>query len=185
MTGNLVLLGLAVARASGALAAHTAVAFAGYIAGTAAGTGVAARSSSQRELWPAAVTASLMIELAVLAVFGVGWGLADAQPAGAWQLCLLGAGALAMGLQSAAMRSVRTPLPTTYLTGTLTGAVAEIMRSGRRAEGSSLSLSVLAAALAGAASGGGVLTVAPVAVPVLPIVAVAAVIALAVTRGAR
>jgi uncharacterized membrane protein YoaK (UPF0700 family) len=185
MTGNLVLLGLAVAQSSGVLAAHTAVAFAAYIAGTATSTRVAIRSSSQRELWPGAVTASLMIELVVLVVFGAGWELADAQPAGAWQLCLLGAGALAMGVQSAAMRSVRTPLPTTYLTGTLTGVVAEIVTSGRRATGTSLNVAVLAAALAGAAAGGGVLAVVPAALPVLPIVAVTAVITLAVTRGAR
>ena len=146
MTGNLVLLGLAVARASGVLAAHTAAAFAGYIAGAATGTMVGARSSGQEELWPAAVTASLVIELAVFAVFTTGWELADAHPAGGWQLCLLAAGALAMGLQSAAMRSVRTPLPTTYLTGTLTGAVAEIVKSGPRGSGISLSVTVLAAA---------------------------------------
>jgi uncharacterized membrane protein YoaK (UPF0700 family) len=185
MTGNLVLLGLAVARASGALAAHTAAAFAGYIAGAAAGSLVDARSGSTDELWPAAATASLVIEIAVLAVFTVGWELAGPHPAGAWQLCLLAAGSLAMGVQSAAMRSLATPVSTTYLTGTLTSAVAEIVKSGVRSSGVGVSMTVLAAAIAGAAAAGGVLAVAPAALPVLPMGAVAAVITLAATRRAR
>jgi uncharacterized membrane protein YoaK (UPF0700 family) len=185
MTGNLVLLGLAVAHVSGALAAHTAVAFGGYIAGAAAGAMVGARSDSQDQLWPATATASLVIELAVFAIFTAGWELADALPAGAWQLCLLGLGALAMGLQSAAMRSVRPPLQTTYLTGTLTGAVAEIVTSRRSGNGVSLSVTVLVAAVAGAAAGGGILAVAPASLPVLPMGALTTVIALAVMGGVR
>lgn len=189
MTGNLVLLGLAIARASGALAAHTAIAFGGYIAGAAAGTGVCARSGSreegQEEVWPAAVTGCLAIELACFVVFMAGWELAGAVPVGAWQPCLLAVGALAMGLQSAAMRSLRIPLPTTYLTSTLIGAVEEIVKSGRRGKGLSLSVTVLAAAVAGAAAGGGVLAAAPAWLPVLPTCALIAVITLAAIRGVR
>jgi uncharacterized membrane protein YoaK (UPF0700 family) len=142
-------------------------------------------SGSEDELWPVAVTASLVIEIAVLAVFTVGWEISGPHPAGAWQLCVLAASALAMGVQSAAMRSLATPVSTTYLTGTLTGAVAEIVRSGRRGSGVGMSLTVLGAAIVGAAAGGGVLAIAPVAVPVLPMVAVGAVITLATTRRAR
>jgi uncharacterized membrane protein YoaK (UPF0700 family) len=185
MTGNLVLLGLAVARASGVLAAHVGVSFAGYIAGAAIGSKVGARSGSEDEAWPAAATTTLVIEIAVFAVFTAGWELAGAHPAGPWQLCLLGAAALAMGLQSAATRSVRTPLSTTYLTGTLTGAVAEIVTAGRRGKGISLSVTVLAAAVAGAAAGGGVLAVLPAALPVLPMGAVTVVVTLALTRHGR
>lgn len=185
MTGNLILLGLAIARSSGVLAAHTAVAFGGYIAGAATGTVVGERSGSQEEPWSAAVTACLAIELASFAVFMTGWELADARPAGAWQLCLLAVGALAMGLQSAAMRNVRAPLPTTYLTSTLIGVVEEIVKSGRRGNGISVSVSVLVAALAGAAAGGGVLAVAPAALPVLPVGALITVITLAAIRDVR
>jgi uncharacterized membrane protein YoaK (UPF0700 family) len=182
MTGNLILLGLAVARVSSALAAHTAVAFAGYIAGAAIGSKIGMRSGSKDEVWPAAVTATLAVEVAVLAVFAAGWELAGAHPAGVWQLCLLAAAALAMGLQSAAMRSLGTPLSTTYLTGTLTAAVAEIVKAGRRGNGISVSVTVLAAAVAGAAAGGGILAVLPAALPVLPLGAVTAVVTLALTR---
>ena len=185
MTGNLVLLGLAIARASAGLAAHTAVAFAGYIAGVATGTMVGARTKAQDELWPPGVTACLVIELASLAMFTAGWELADAHPAGGWELCLLTVGALAMGLQGAAMRSVRTPLRTTYLTSTLIGVVEEIVKSGRRGEGLSLNVTVLVAAVVGAAAGGTVIAIAPAWLPVLPTGAVAAVITLAAIRGVR
>jgi len=185
MTGNLVLLGLGIARASGALVAHTAVALAGYIAGAALGTAVSARSGSGEELWSAAVTATLVIEVAVFAIFTVGWELASGHPTGAWQLCLLAAAALAMGLQSAAVRGVRTSLATTYLTGTLTGAVAEIVTAGRRGKGIGLNVAVLAAAVAGATAGGGLLLVLPAALPALPMAAVTTVITLVVTVGTR
>lgn len=189
MTGNLVLLGLAIARESASLAAHTAVAFGGYVAGAAAGTGVRARLGSREkiheEVWPAAVTECLAIELACFVVFMTGWELAGADPKGAWQSCLLAVGALAMGLQSAAIRGVRIPLHTTYLTSTLIGAVEEIVKSGRRGNGLSLSATVLVAAVAGAAAGGGVLAAAAAWLPVLPVCALTTVIALAAIRGVR
>jgi uncharacterized membrane protein YoaK (UPF0700 family) len=185
MTGNLVLLGLAIARASAGLAAHTAVAFAGYVAGVATGTTVGGRTKDRDELWPVGVTVCLAIELAFFAVFTAGWELADAHPAGAWQLCLLAVGALAMGLQGAAVQRVRTPLRTTYLTSTLIGVVEEIVKSGRRGEGFSLNVTVLVAAVAGAAAGGGVIAIAPACLPALPTGAVAAVVTLAAICGVR
>ncbi len=185
MTGNLILIGLAVSRASGALAAHTAVAFGGYIGGAALGSRIGTASSGSDLLWPATVTATLVAEIVAVAGFTAGWELAGSHPAGGWQLSLLAAAALAMGLQSAAVRGIRTTLSTTYLTGTLTGAVAEIATAGRGGTGLRLSAAVLAAAAGGAAAGGGVLLVAPALLPVLPLGALATVISLAVTCGAR
>ncbi len=184
MTGNLVLLGLAVTRSSGPLAAHTLVAFAGYITGAALGSKIGPKTHSQDVLWPPAVTVTLLLELVTFAGFGAGWELAGSHPTGAWQLCLLTAAALAMGLQSAATRAVSLPVSTTYLTGTLTGAVAELVTAGPRGKGVRLSAGVLASAVGGAAAGGGVLIVAPAALPVLPIGMVGIVITLATTFGA-
>ncbi len=48
MTGNIVLWGLAVARGSLALASHTAVAVVGYVAGVAAGSGIAVGAGGTR-----------------------------------------------------------------------------------------------------------------------------------------
>jgi uncharacterized membrane protein YoaK (UPF0700 family) len=182
MTGNLVLLGLSVQRASGALLAHTAVAIGGYAAGVAVGARVCARTPRDKALWPAVVNVTLAVEFAVAAAFTLGWELARGQPAGSAQLGLIAAAAIAMGLQSEAMRNVGTTLSTTYLTGTLTGAVAALVT---RRGGSALSLAILAAAAAGAGAGAALIAVAPVLLPVLPLTAVAGVLATVMTIGVR
>jgi uncharacterized membrane protein YoaK (UPF0700 family) len=51
MTGNLVLLGLAVERASGELASHTAPAFAGYILGVALGSLMCREAAMGGDSW--------------------------------------------------------------------------------------------------------------------------------------
>lgn len=184
MTGNLVLLGLATARASGDLAAHTAVAFAGYIAGAALGSRIiGGRSRREDVLWPAPVTATLLVELLAFAGFTVGWELTDSHPAGAWQLGLLAVAALAMGLQSAAMRNVGTTLPTTYLTGTLTSTVASMVTGRQPSQRNRLNVAVLVAAAAGAAAGGALLTALPATLPILPMSALTGVITVAMTVG--
>lgn len=182
MTGNLVLLGLSVQRASGALLAHTAVAIGGYVAGVAASARVCARAPGDKALWPRAVNIALAVEFAVWAAFTLGWELARGHPPGSSQLGLLAGAAIAMGLQSEAIRNVGTTLSTTYLTGTLTGAVADLVTRRRR---SALSLAVLAAAAGGAGAGAALIAVAPAALPVLPLITVAGVLAVATTIGVR
>jgi uncharacterized membrane protein YoaK (UPF0700 family) len=183
MTGNLVLLGLAAARVSGDLAAHTAVAFAGYIAGAALGSRIGGRSHGEDVLWPAPVTATLLIELLAFAGFTVGWELTGSHPAGAGQLGLLAVAALVMGLQSAAMRSVGTTLSTTYLTGTLTSAVASMVTRGQPSQRNRLNVAVLVAAATGAAAGGVLLATLPATLPILPMSALAGVITIVMTVG--
>src|SRR5271154_4669324 len=100
MTGNIVLLGLAVARGSLTLASHTVVSIVGYIAGVAAGTWVvygfktartakAARDQERASGMPAYVGWALLAELILLAGFTVGWEISGARPAGWAQFCLL------------------------------------------------------------------------------------------------
>jgi uncharacterized membrane protein YoaK (UPF0700 family) len=185
MTGNLVLLGLATAHASGHLAAHTAVAFAGYIAGVALGSRIGGRSSHEDVLWPAPVTAALVVELLALTAFTVGWELTGSHPAGAWQLGVLAVAALAMGLQSAAMRNVGTTLSTTYLTGTLTSAVASLVTRKQPRQHNGLNVAVLVALAAGAAAGGVLLAALPGAFPILPMSALAGVVVIATAVGTR
>jgi uncharacterized membrane protein YoaK (UPF0700 family) len=183
MTGNLVLLGLAVERASGDLAAHTLVAFVGYIAGVATGTLIVGSAQDQDSLWPGRVTTTLVVELVVFAGFAVGWEIAGSHPGGAPQLLLLAAASLAMGLQSAAVRSIGTRVATTYLTGTLTGVVASLVNRGPHIRENRMNLAVLGAAAAGAAAGGGLIAAAPGALPVLQIGALFGVIIVAIRFG--
>lgn len=183
MTGNLVLLGLAAARVSGDVATHTAVAFAGYLVGAALASSIGGRSHRDDVLWPAPVTATLLVEQLAFTGFTVGWELTDGHPAGAWQLSLLAVAALAMGLQSAAMRNVGTTLSTTYLTGTLTSTVASMVTHAQPSQRNQLNVAVLVAAAAGAAAGGALLAALPATLPLLPMSALTGVITIAMTVG--
>ena len=134
-------------------------------------------------LWPAPVTATLVVELLAFAAFTVGWEFTGSHPVGAWQFGLLGVAALAMGLQSAAMRNVGTTLSTTYLTGTLTSTVAFLATRKQPSQRNRLNVAVLVALAAGAAAGGAVLAALPGALPVLPMGALTGVITIAMTIG--
>lgn len=168
MTGNLTLLGLAAANRSAGLAGRIAVALAGYVTGAAGGSIMTQWSAHRDTPRRGPVLAVLVMELAALAGFTAGWALTGSRPAGAAQVGLLVAATVAAGLQAAAVRSVGTKLSTTYLTGTLTTAVAGLVTGGQSRSGIRWSLAVLAAHAAGAAAAGGLLLVAPSALPLLP-----------------
>jgi Protein of unknown function (DUF1275) len=102
MTGNLVLLGLAVGRLSGALAMRAVVTCAGYMAGVAAGARMVPAGQAPAAPWRQALRAALPVEFVLLAGFTVGWELTGAAPRGAAQIVLLVVAAAAMGTQSAA-----------------------------------------------------------------------------------
>jgi uncharacterized membrane protein YoaK (UPF0700 family) len=179
MTGNLVLLGLAAAHQSGELAAHTALAFVGYVAGVALGTWIARPPRLPEQAWPAAVTLTLVVELAVMVAFSAGWELTHAQPTGSPQLLLLVVATLAMGLQSAAMRGLGTSVSTTYLTGTLTRVVASLVAKPRPGHIDHRGVAVLTAVAVGAAVGGVLILIAPAVLPALPLTTLAVIIATA------
>ncbi|HEX8006559.1 MAG TPA: DUF1275 family protein [Trebonia sp.] len=192
MTGNMTIFGLSLARGSAPLAEHTAVAVAGYVVGVAAGTRVmwhhAARNSHPDDKapggdapggeWPPHITLTLLIEMVLFAGVVAGWELTGSRPAGAAQFGILVLAACAMGIQSAAVNEMGLGnVSTTYLTGTLTGLVSAIARpdkkpTGRRRPG------VLLGLLAGAVLGGAFLATVPAVVPLLPLLAVAAVVVL-------
>jgi uncharacterized membrane protein YoaK (UPF0700 family) len=185
MTANLALLGLAVARESGELATHTTVAFIGYVAGVALGTLAPGPAQQQDVPWPHRVTTTLAAELVIFAGFTAGWELTGGHPTGASQLILLAVGTLAMGIQSSAMRKVGPRVSTTYLTGTLTGAVASLVNRDRPLREHRLEFAVLGALTAGAAAGGGLIFAAPRTVPILQMTALTGVITMTTTLGVR
>ena len=91
MTGNITVFGLSLARGSASLALHTALAFAGYVAGVAACTLIgryrtdrtSAKSPAEPggEHWPAHMTLTLAAELALLTGVLVGWEVTGSRPA--------------------------------------------------------------------------------------------------------
>ncbi len=183
MTGNLVLLGLAIGRLSGALAAHTLIAFAGYIAGVAAGARLVPAAQAPGAAWHHALPAALLVELVLLAGFTAGWELTGAAPHGAAQLVLLAVAAAAMGTQSAAVRGFGARVSTTYLTGTLTGVVAAWVTPDQPTRMQRRDVLVLAALAAGATVGGVVIVNAPAGLPAIPLTALVLAIALAWASG--
>lgn len=125
MTGNTVLLGLALGQMNLALALHAGLSLFSFCVGVAAGAllGVLARAGHPQ--WPAALSLTVGIE-AVLIVVGVALWTTSAtnqMPAPAI-LVLLSA---AMGLQSVGVQRLQIPfVTTTFVTGTLTSTVARL-----------------------------------------------------------
>jgi uncharacterized membrane protein YoaK (UPF0700 family) len=192
ITGNLVVFGLSVARASATLAGHTAVSVGSYALGVAVGARAIAltprrgraeqRDREQEEDWPLMVTVALGVELALLAGLSAGWELAGARPAGAAQYLLLAVAASAMGVQSAAVRGLgRGDFSTTYLTGQLTGLIAALVTPGKRDWPGWRQFGPLLALAAGALIGGVLLADAPAAVPVITLTPLCLVLALYLT----
>ena len=193
MTGNITLFGLSLARGSASLAAHTAVAFAGYVVGVVAATRIAWHYSHRRPAdpaapaapaakasggsWPPHMTLTLLTELTLLAGVLVGWELTGTRPAGGAQFVILVVAACAMGIQSAAVNQMGLGnVSTTFLTGTLTGLVSAIARPGSNPD--ARRTGVLVGLVAGAVLAGVLDAAAAALVPLLPLSGVAAAVAL-------
>ena len=130
MTGNTVLLGLHLGREQGAAALRAVVALVGFGAGLAIGALIVERLRGKGP-WPAAVTWALALEAAMLAAFAVGLATDSARSMAATQ-GLIALSAVAMGVQSAAVRRLNVPgIATTFVTGTLTTAVTSLIAGSR------------------------------------------------------
>src|SRR5262245_55854614 len=117
MTGNLVLLGLALGRVEVSAVERSAVALAGFAVGALLAS-ILTRSAS-RDAWPSAATAALGVEAGLLVAFAGLW-VAGATPDGLIVLAALG-----MGVQSGAVRQLAVPgVTTTFVTGTITVLMA-------------------------------------------------------------
>jgi uncharacterized membrane protein YoaK (UPF0700 family) len=179
ITGNLVILGVAAASQSASRAIHSGVALAASNAGVLIGAPIATRRARGGETWPLSVSVTLVAEFCVLAAFSVGWELAGGRPGSTAQVLLIAALAVAMGIQSAAVRQLG-GMSTTYLTGTLTAVVTELVTRDRR-PGFARSVGVLAAIVSGAAAGGLVAEHAPAWLPAAIMTPLAVVVIASIT----
>lgn len=127
MTGNTVLLALAIGQGEAMAVLRSAVALAGFSAGAAMAALIVAHSTKRGE-WPPVVTGALAFEAVVLGVFAVVWYSTEpVRSALIIDLLILLSG-LAMGIQSGAVRHLGVPgVATTYLTGTLTSLMADLV----------------------------------------------------------
>lgn len=181
MTGNLALMGLGLARADVATIVHTVVAVLSYVVGVAVGSAVTGPRESNHPVWPRRVTAALTVQLVLQCALAVGWALTGGAAVGGVQMALLATAAASMGLQGAAVRGLGVTLATTYLTGTLTGLVANRTLS-KPTRADAAGVAALIAAVVGAACGGLTLATVPLVAPAWCLVSVIAVIVVAEWR---
>jgi uncharacterized membrane protein YoaK (UPF0700 family) len=126
MTGNTVLLGMAIGQGQVLAALRSLTALGGFCLGAAVGALIVERDKKQQE-WPRAVTAALALEGITLGLFTITWHLTDpARSAGTLHVLILLPG-LAMGIQAAAVRHLGVPgIATTYITGTITSLMVDL-----------------------------------------------------------
>ncbi len=126
MTGNTVLLGVAVARGNGGDFLRAASALVGFCVGVLIGTLLVSRSESQ---FPRLARHALALETVALVALLVCWAAIGVSSA---RYALIAVAGFAMGLQSAAVLAAHTGgVATTYVTGTLTTAIARFTMRGR------------------------------------------------------
>jgi uncharacterized membrane protein YoaK (UPF0700 family) len=131
MTGNTVLLGLAVSQAYGDLL-HPLIALGCYVAGAALGSFLTG-SVRPGTVWSKAISRTLLLEALLLLAAEGGW-IAIHLRAGQAPILelLLATVALAMGMQSGAMVQLKIPgIVTTYITGTWTTLLSGLVHLAR------------------------------------------------------
>ncbi|HWN90761.1 MAG TPA: YoaK family protein, partial [Verrucomicrobiae bacterium] len=127
MTGNTVLLALAIGQGESMAILRSALALAGFSVGAATGAFIVSRGRSRDE-WPPSVTAAFAFEAVLLAGFTAVWHVAGSTLTTGTTNLLIVLSGLAMGVQAAAVRHLGIPgVATTYLTGTLTSLMAELV----------------------------------------------------------
>jgi uncharacterized membrane protein YoaK (UPF0700 family) len=180
MTGNIVLLALAVAQSLGPQTERSLVALAAFAAGVAIAASVG-RPRGREEVWPARITLALAVEAVLLTGFAAAWWAYQWRPFTEGVLVLVALAGLAMGMQSATARQLAVRgVSTTFVTGTLTTLVSDIVTLAGPPGGWSLNASVLIALLLGAVTGGVTEVHAPSVAAVLPAAVVALVVVVAV-----
>src|SRR5438309_1156882 len=180
MTGNIVLLALDVAQSMGPQTRRSVVALVAFAAGVAIAAMVG-RTRAKEEMWPARTTLALAVEAALLAGFAAVWWSVPHPLDEVRALVLVALFGLAMGVQSATARQLAVRgVSTTFVTGTLTTLVSDIVTLAGPPGGWSLNAGVLVALLVGAVVGGVAEVHAPSVAAALPAAIVAMVVAAAI-----
>jgi uncharacterized membrane protein YoaK (UPF0700 family) len=180
MTGNLVLLGLAVGQGQVLEALRSVVAFLGFAAGAGLGGWVVGGAGQGGEHWPSKVTVVLGVEFVLLLGFLVAWLLAGQEPSNGVLEVLTALSAAAMGVQSAAGRRLAVAgVSTTYVTGTLVTLMAELAALARRQPGAGRWVGVLVALLVGATLGTTLMQQIRPAAPGLPVLVLGGIVVVA------
>jgi len=180
MTGNIAFFGL---RIAGASHAPGGVAIVASMAAFAVGVYLSTQIVKAPEgscLWPKQVTVGLGVSLIAHAVFLAVWFASNGQPSIDVAHVLLGSWALAMGMQSAAVRTLHVEgVFTTGATATIIFLVGDITNWSATAVERRRFAGVLVSLFVGAIAGGLLLVHAHIYAPVLPFVITVASVATA------
>jgi uncharacterized membrane protein YoaK (UPF0700 family) len=183
MTGNIVFLGFGLAEIEGPDVIPVLVALSMFAVGAYLGLRVAARRSDETGLWPPAMTVLLGFVAIAEACFLVGWLATAGHPSGQGADAFIALLSLAMGIQTAAVRSLGVQgIFTTAGTFTLVAFVGAFAGSRSRAEVPRLA-GVLLGLVAGAVAGGLLFLHARSYAPALPLATTVAVVVAGLTLG--
>lgn len=131
MTGNTVLLSIAIGQSDALQAFRSLTSLVGFILGAALGARIA-KPEREGEDWPPSVTTALVVEGCVMAIFAAGWFGSGHHGTRLTPFFLILLSAITMGMQSAAVRRLRIPgVVTTFITGTITAVVSELVTGAR------------------------------------------------------
>src|SRR5258706_4802493 len=167
MTGNIAFLGLRLAGAS----SPGAVAIFSSMLSFAVGVYLSTRivNTSSGGLWPERVTLALGVSLIAHAAFVAIWFASSGQPSGNVAHVLLGLWALAMGIQSAAVRTLHVEaIFTTAANATVILLVSDISHWSATVAVRRRFASILISLFIGATLGRLLLVPAPIYAPILP-----------------
>jgi uncharacterized membrane protein YoaK (UPF0700 family) len=181
MTGNIVLLGLAVGQGAFGNALRSVVALIAYGVGVVVGARVVGAVAIETH-WSPSVTRALGLEWVLQAAFLIGWLITRANPDGVSAATLIAFSGIAMGIQAATARALAPGMSTTYVTGTLTGLLSELSALGAVSGDRRRRASIVVALALGAVAGALALTVVPLIAPAIPLAVVGAVVLVAMTR---
>jgi uncharacterized membrane protein YoaK (UPF0700 family) len=167
MTGNLVFLGLGLVHGAAPEILPVVVALSAFAIGSYLGTRIT--DSQESSLWPGGVSRALALTAILQLLFLIIWAQAAGQPGDMRVNALLALSGLAMGLQTAAVRSLEVKgIFTTAATFTLVAFMGDLA-SSRPADEAPRVAGVLIGLVVGAALGAAALLYVRGAAPLLPL----------------
>ena len=180
MTGNIAFLGLRVAGAGGPGWSAIIAAMAAFAVGVFLATLIVGKGKETSGVWPRRVTIALSVALLGHVGFQILWLAVLGHPSTNVANWLLGLWGVAMGMQSAAVRSLHVKgVFTTAATATFIFLIGDFATWSRSAEEMRRLRGVLVSLFLGAFAGGLLLAHARICAPALPLGAAAIVVAIA------
>ena len=176
VTANVVFVGIALGDGDVHSAVRAALAVAGFVVGVLVATRILRAGGDDGRPFaraPVVLAGIASVQLAFLLI----WIAADGRPAGAELDVLAVASAVAMGGQTSVAVAWRPDVATTYVTGTLTALIGEIVSSTGSRAARGRQLAVIAAVAVGATAGSLLIGNARVLAAALPLAITFAVVA--------